>query len=208
MFKRFQFILFLIAPTAFVFGQRRLSEAEAVQLALQNQRNVNVQALTLQQQQLLARSAADAASPQLTMEKTPYEPLIIGFQQQIEWPGAYSSRRQLQRSRIELAQGSLKLNELEVKRMARSAYLELQYLVERMNQLRFQDSIYRDIKQAANRNFEAGQINKLDELFAASQADRITNELARTTAELEQQQWTLQLLTGINDSFLPERIRA
>lgn len=189
-------------------GQRMLAENEAVQLALRNARNINVASLTLKQQQQLLSGAAGIAAPQVTLEKTPYEPLLGGVQQQFDWPTVYGKRKQLQKARVDLAETSLKLNELEVKRLVRTAYLELQYLGERIVQLRYQDSVYKDIKTAAARNFQAGQINKLDELFAASQADRISNELIRAAADAQQQQRTLQLLTGLPETVQTETIKA
>ncbi|HEY0677361.1 MAG TPA: TolC family protein [Chitinophagaceae bacterium] len=208
MFKLLLLIFFLAVASFPVAAQRMLSSEDAVQLALGNARNINVASLSLKQQQQLLKGAAGLASPQITLEKSPYEPLIVGFQQQLEWPTAYRSRKQLQKAKVELAQGSMKLNELDVKRLARTAYLQLQYLNERIIQLQYQDSIYKDIKAAATRNFQAGQINKLDELFAASQADRISNELARGRADLQQQVRILQLVTGIREEITTERIRA
>ena len=206
MFKYFQIGLILLVFNFSASGQRLLTGEEAAQLALGNARNINVAHLTLKQQQQLLRGAAGFASPQLTLEQSPYEPLMAGVQQQFDWPGVYGKRKQLQKARVGLAERTLKLNELDIKRMVRTNYLELQYLTARIAQLRVQDSLYKDIKTAAIRNFRAGQINKLDELFAASQADRVTNELTRAVAEQQQQQRILQLLTGLKENIQSEPI--
>ena len=208
MFKYFQITLILIVSHLSATAQQLLTESDAIQLALKNGRNINVSSLTLKQQQQLLRGAAGLSAPQLTLEKSPYEPLVAGIQQQFDWPGVYGKRKQLQQARVELAQSSLRLNELDVKRLVRTNYLELQYLNERILQLRTQDSIYKDIKAAATRNFQAGQINKLDELFAASQADRINNELTRAIADQQQQHRILQLLTGVRETIETEKINA
>lgn len=208
MFKYLQIVLIIFGSHFSVTAQRLLTESDAVQLALKNPRNINISSLTLQQQQQLLRGAAGLSAPQLTLERSPYEPLIAGVQQQFDWPGVYGKRRQLQQARVDLAQSSLRLNEQDVKRAVRINYLELQYLNERILQLRTQDSIYKDIKASATRNFQAGQINKLDELFAASQADRINNELTRAIADQQQQQRILQLLTGVSEPVETEKIIA
>jgi cobalt-zinc-cadmium efflux system outer membrane protein len=206
MFKQTSILLVILVIVVSASGQRTLSENEAVERALRNARNINVANLTLTQQRQLLRGAGGIASPQLTLEKSPYEPLIVGVQQQFDWPTVYGARKQLQQARVKLAETSITLTALEIKRLVRTAYLQLQYLNERLAQLRYQDSIYKDIKAAAARNFEAGQINKLDELFAASQADRINNEMVRATADFQQQQRTLQLLTGVNEAMIPSKI--
>jgi len=208
MFKRSSILLMMVVIVASASGQRTLSENEAVEQALKNARNTNVANLTLTQQQQLLRGAGGIANPQLTLEKSPYEPLIAGVQQQFDWPTLYGARKQLQQARVRLAETSVSFNALQIKRLVRTAYLQLQYLNERLVQLKYQDSIYKDIKAAAARSFEAGQINKLDELFAASQADRINNEMVRAIADLQQQQRALQLLTGLKETVIPARISA
>jgi outer membrane protein, heavy metal efflux system len=208
MFKGFPVLIIGLLLSFSVAAQRTLSETEAVELALANARNINVANLNLKQQQQLLRGASGLANPQLTLEKSPYEPLIGGIQQQFDWPTVYGARKQLQQSQVRLAQSSINLNAMQVKRLVRIAYLQLQFVHERLAQLRYQDSIYKDIKTAAARNFQAGQINKLDELFAASQADRINNEMMRAVADLQQQQRTLQLLTGIGENVTPGKIAA
>jgi outer membrane protein, heavy metal efflux system len=208
MFKHFQILLIVTVFNLPAIGQRLLSEKETTQLALSNARNINVASLTLKQQQQLLRGAGGIASPQVTLEKSPYEPLIAGIQQQFEWPSVYGARKQLQESQVRLAETSVGFNALQIKRQVRIAYLQLQYLNERLAQLKYQDSIYKDIKAAAARNFEAGQINKLDELFAASQADRINNEMVRAIADQQQQQRILQLFTGLGESIVADKITA
>jgi hypothetical protein len=74
MFKYFQIVLILIASCFSATAQRVLTENDAIQLALKNARNINVSSLTLRQQQQLLRGAAGLAAPQLTLEKSPYEP--------------------------------------------------------------------------------------------------------------------------------------
>ena len=61
-------------------AQRVIPATEAMDRAMQNQRNLQAANLTVQQQQQLRSGAAALESPQVFGEATPYEPLILGVQ--------------------------------------------------------------------------------------------------------------------------------
>jgi cobalt-zinc-cadmium resistance protein CzcA len=200
------FILFLLVYQS-GFGQRVITADEAVNLALANQRNLKAANLSVQQQQQLLSGAFNFESPQVFGEATPYEPLIVGLQQTISLPSVYKNRKALQQQQIRLAQLQLAGSQYELKREVQLGYLQLQYLSERRRLLVFQDSIYREIKVASKRFFEAGQINKLEELQATSQADQVGNELARVEADIDAALQMFRFYTNVSDSFAVEPLR-
>ncbi|HEX6914868.1 MAG TPA: TolC family protein [Chitinophagaceae bacterium] len=195
-------IIVLLSAGLNASAQRLVTKEQAMELALNNQRNLKAAGLNVQQQEALLKGAAAPESPELFVEATPYEPLIFGAQQKISMPSVYRNRKSLQRERLRLAQLQLRGSEQELKREVRLSYLQLQYLAEKKRLLLFQDSIFREIKTAAHRFFEAGQINKLDELQAASQADAVTNELYTTEGELKGEMQLLKFYLGIPDSLV------
>jgi cobalt-zinc-cadmium resistance protein CzcA len=199
-----RFLLFL------VFGflsfplsaQRVMTPSEAVTLALNNQRNLKAASLSVQQQQQLGRSAGGLANPQVTAEASPYEPLVVGVQQALSLPGVYRNRRAVQGERIRLAQLQLQGSRLELKRDVQLSFLQLQYFTQRVTLLQYQDSIYQAIKASSQRFFSAGQINKLEELQATTQADRLRNELLRAQADLSAESQLFRFFTGYVDSII------
>jgi len=188
-------------------AQRPIGRDEAVDLALNHQRNLKASNLAVQQQRQLGRSAAAFENPQVFGEVTPYEPLIVGVQQSISLPAVYRNRKALQNQRIQLAQLQLQGNQYELKREVRLSYLQLQFLAERNKLLQYQDSVYNVIKQASKRFFEAGQINKLEELQATAQADQVRNEYIRNQADLAAEMQIFRFFTGVTDSVLVESIK-
>lgn len=187
-------------------AQRVITKEEAVTLAFNTQRNLKAANLTVQQQEQLLRGAADIQSPQVFGEATPYEPLIVGVQQALSLPGVYRNRKALQNQRIRLAQLQLQGSQYELKRDVRLSYLQLQYLTERRRLLNYQDSIYQEIKSSSKRFFDAGQINKLEELQATSQADQIRNDLERIQADLEAELQIFSFYTNVTEPFRVENI--
>jgi outer membrane protein TolC len=204
----FRIILLVLFTSGCFIGlaQRVVTQEEAVNQALANTRNLRSANLTVQQEQQLLRGSAGLESPQLQYQISPYEPGQLGFQQTIGLPSVYRNRRSLQENRIRLAQLQLQGSQYDLKREVRLSYLQLQYFSERLRLLAYQDSIYAAIKAASIRFFEAGQINKLEELQATSQADAVRNELERGRADLEAEWQTFRFYTGYGDSILATSI--
>ena len=202
------FGLVLITLFVYHFGsaQRLLTKDDAIQLALNNQRNLKAANLSVQQQEQLLKGVAGLENPQITAEASPYEHLQVGVQQTFSMPGVYKNRKGLQNERIRLAQLQLQGNQYDLKQQVRSSYLQIQFLTEQVKLLTYQDSIYQAIKVSSKRFFDAGQINKLEELQATSQADKIRNDLTRAQADLESEKTIFNFFTAQTDSFAVEQL--
>ena len=187
-------------------AQRLITKDDAVQLAFNNQRNLRTANLSVQRQQQLLKGAAGIENPQVFGEASPYEPVVLGIQQTFSMPGVYRNRKVLQNERIRLAQLQLQGSQYDLKREVRLSYLQIQYLDEKERLLNYQDSIYQAIKISSKRFFDAGQINKLEELQSATQADRVRNERMRVQADLAAEMQILRFYTGYIDTFLLESI--
>jgi len=206
MLRYFSFFLFFIF--LFVIGQAQtvLTKDDAVKLALNNQRILKAPNLTIQQQQQLLRGSTGLDNPQLTAEASPYEPLLVGVEQNFSLPGVYRNRKALQNERIRLAQLQLQGSQYDLKREVRLSFLQLQFFIARVRLLTYQDSIYQAIKTSSKRFFDAGQINKLEELQATTQADAVRNELQRASADLSAEKQIFSFYTGYADSISVESI--
>jgi outer membrane protein, heavy metal efflux system len=206
MLRHLGLVLISILAYHFSLAQRLLTKEDAVQSALNNQRNLKAANLSVQQQQQLLRGAAGLDNPQVQVQAAPYEPLSVGVQQSFSLPGVYRNRKALQNERIRLAQLQLKGSQYDLKREVSISYLQLQYLTQRIKLLVYQDSIYQAIKISSKRFFDAGQINKLEELQATTQADRIRNELERTVADLDAEKQFFHFFINSADSFTVEPV--
>lgn len=200
------FLIGFLATSFFAQAQKTLTKDDAVQLALANQRNLKAAQLTLTQQQQLLTSSVALESPQLTVELSPFEPLVVGLQQNLSLPSVYRNRKAVQNQRILLAQLQLQGAQYELKKVVRLNFLQLQFFKEQVALLRYQDSVYRAIKNASIRFFNAGQINKLEELQARSQADAVNNELVRAVANYQAEEELFRFYTGYTDSLYFEPV--
>lgn len=189
------------------FTQRLITQQEAVTLSRANRINSDPAQLDLLQQQQLLRGSRGFDNPELEYEIDPYDPTVLGVLMPIRLPSVYSSRRGLQKERIRLSELMLSLNQYEISRLVQNTYNEVQYLYARADLLKQQDSLYQNIKTAAKRNFDAGQINKLEELFASNEANNVRNELDRALIELPAQKRALSYILNFKEAFTVDSLR-
>lgn len=190
------------------FSQQLLTRQQAYTLAGANRVNTDAAQLDLLRQQQLLKGSRGFDNPELEFEIDPYDPMVLGVLMPLRLPGVYASRSGLQKERIRLSELMLQLNQYEINRLVQNTYNEVQYLYARVNLLQQQDSLYQSIKTAAKRNFEAGQINKLEELFASNEANNLHNELERTLIELPAQKRALSYILNYRTDFIVDSFRA
>ena len=198
--------LILIATVS--FSQTLLSRQQATTLAGANRVNTDAAQLDLLRQQQLLKGSRGFDNPELEFEIDPYDPMVLGVLMPLRLPGVYAARSGLQKERIRLSELMLQLNQYEINRLVQNTYNEVQYLYARVNLLQQQDSLYQSIKTAAKRNFEAGQINKLEELFASNEANNLHNELERALIELPAQKRALSYILNYSTDFLVDSFQA
>jgi len=185
-------------------AQRRLSETELVKLVLANSRAVRADSLNIVQQRHLISSSLNIPNPEFFWESPTGKFYTGSITQSIEFPAVYRDQLRLQRQRVMLARSEKKVTEAEQRLRARQLYLQLQVAAERKRQLAAQDSLYETVRDASRRQFEAGQIDYLQQLFAETQYGEVHNQLLQAEAELTGLQETIKLLTGVSDTFEPD----
>jgi cobalt-zinc-cadmium resistance protein CzcA len=145
-------------------------------------------------------------NPELEYEVDPYDPTSLGILMPLRAPSVYRNRRTLQRERVRLSELLLRMNQNEISRLVQNTYNEMQFLNARLFLLRQQDSLYQLVKTAAQRNFQAGQINKLEELFAVNEANNVANELAQVTIEYTAQKRAMSYILNLTSDFFVDSL--
>ena len=207
MFRYFLLSGFILLATS-SFSQQLLTRQQASTLAGANRVNTDAAQLDLLRQQQLLKGSRGFDNPELEFEIDPYDPMVLGVLMPLRLPGVYAARSGLQKERIRLSELMLQLNQYEINRLVQNTYNEVQYLYARINLLRQQDSLYQNMKTAAKRNFEAGQINKLEELFASNEANNLHNELERALIELPAQKRALSYILNYSSDFVVDSFQA
>jgi outer membrane protein, heavy metal efflux system len=202
---RYSIIIFFTAiislPAA---AQQLLTENAAIAKALANNKNIQAASLQVKQQQQLLKSAINLPNPEFFLESPTGNFYTGSITQSIEFPTVYKNQYRLQKQQIGVAQKEKQLTEAELKYRVKVLYLEAQYADSLTKQLYIQDTLYEKIKLSAIRQFNAGQIDYLQQTFAETQYGEIHNQYLQSLTRSASLKAQLQWFTGIKDSIFVE----
>ena len=187
-----------------VKAQQVLTKQDAISKALANSKNIQAAALQINQQQQLLKASVNLPNPDVFIEAPTGNFYTPSITQSLQFPTVYSKQYQLQKRYIGLAEKEKTLSENEIKYQVSLLYLSFQYNDSLYRQLALQDSAYVQIKNAASRQFDAGQIDYLQKTFAETQYGEIHNQLLLAGAGRDGVIRQLQYLMGTNEAIQPE----
>ncbi len=189
--------------TLFVFqanAQQMLTESGAVSRALANNRNIHAASLQVKQQQQLLKSAINLPNPEFFWESPTGNFYTGSIIQSIEFPTVYGNQYRIQKQQIDVAQKEKEITQAELKYRVKVLYLDAQFAESLVNQLYIQDTLYEKIKLSAIRQFNAGQIDYLQQTFAETQYGEIHNLYLQSITREKAFKAQLQWITGFNDA--------
>jgi len=200
MFKQFIISLSVIFITVACFSQN-ISETDLIKMALQNSRNLSASNLNIKQQKQLLGASFNLPNPEVFVESPTGNFYTASITQSIEFPSVYNKQYQLQKQKIVLSERVKTVGENEIKFQVKQLYLSLQYAMALQQQLYLQDTIYERISNAATRQFDAGQIDYLQKLFAENSYADVHNQYLQaqlTGLNIEKQ---LQFIAGYTNKI-------
>lgn len=191
-----------------LLAQQPMSEAQAVSDALANSHRLRAATMDVRQQRQLMGSAVNLPNPEFFWESPTGLFYTGSITQSVEFPTVYVRQHQLQRQRAAVAGAEKKVTENDLRLQVRMLYLTAQLADARVRQYRLQDSLYEGISRSARRQFEAGQIDYLQQLFAETQYGEVHNQLLGAQARLASAGRQLQYLTGTEESVIVDPLAA
>ena len=128
--------------------------------------------------------------------------------QNITFPTVYSKQKQLAELRTENSEAQLAVIQNELIRNIKTSWYELAFLLEKKEQLEFQQSLYTEFARAAKVRYEVEASTYLEMVSAEAKALNIENQLVLIESDIAIQERKLQLL--INDTtdvhFMPNKL--
>ena len=171
-------------------------------MALQNSRNLSASNLNIKQQKQLLGATFNLPNPEVFVESPTGNFYTASITQSIEFPSVYNKQYQLQKQKIVFSEKEKTVGENEIKFQVKQLYLSLQYAMVLQEQLYLQDTIYERISNAAARQFDAGQIDYLQKLFAENSYADVHNQYLQaqlTGLNIEKQ---LQFIAGYTNKII------
>ena len=175
MFKYFA-IFFLVLFVSITGFSQTVSETDLITMALKNSRNLSASTLSIQQQKQLLGASYNIPNPEVFVESPTGNFYTASITQSFEFPSVYGKQYQLQKQRIAFSEIEKSVGENDIKYQVKQLYISLQYAMALQQQLYQQDTIYKRLSSAAARQFDAGQVNYLQKLFAENSYADVHNQ--------------------------------
>ncbi|WP_312190510.1 efflux RND transporter permease subunit, partial [Sphingobacterium sp.] len=141
-------LIFLLGTFGFkAFGQERISVESAVEMALKNNRQFQVNEAEIAGAGFNVKTANEIPKTGVFVENEDYRPtdkaglLKIGITQSIAWPGLYAARKEYFKQQLRYANLNTDVLNTGIKKDVRTAYFQLWYLQDRQKLYKELDSI-------------------------------------------------------------------
>ena len=162
--------------TVNIYGQKIISENDLITMALKNSRNLSASTLNIQQQKQLLGASYNLPNPEVFVESPTGKFYTASITQSFEFPSVYAKQYRLQKQKIVISEIEKAVAENDIKYQVIQLYISLQYAVALQQQLYKQDTIYKRLSSAAARQFDAGQVDYLQKLFAENSYADVHNQ--------------------------------
>ena len=198
---KFKILIALIIFAAPLIAQKVISETDALQSALQYHPALKAAELQVKQRKQLQKTGVNLPNPDVITESPTGEFYTIGASQSFEFPSVYARQTQLLKEQTLLAEKGKTVTENDLRKLVREIFLQWQFESAAISLLQIQDSLYNEFQKSAARQLEAGQIDKLQQLFSEAQYAAVHNQFIAAQNQLIASQKKLKLLTGLSDSI-------
>jgi len=184
--KTLGLLLLFMVPAMVSAQQGPLTVDQAVELALKHNNGLKSYANRLDQSKQRLGTALSIDKTKVYYEEDQNNlnenglPLKIwGVSQALQFPTVYGAKRKVLKEEISLASKQYELKESEVTKEVYTAYYNVVYRLNLVQQYRFLDSLYSKFAHAAKRRYEVGETNLLETLMAETKQKEMSIALTQ-----------------------------
>ncbi|MBO6660375.1 MAG: CusA/CzcA family heavy metal efflux RND transporter [Roseivirga sp.] len=189
-------------------GPKRLSLQEAIDYA--KQRNEQMRLAKLVVEDAIAKKNGVWAIPRLevnymqgVVSNPTIEDNMVNVIQRIEFPTVYVQKVRVAKAQVVESEQASKRVEQNLVQQVKMAYLRYVFVLEQINLLKQQDSLYSSLSSFSKQRFETGESARLEMVAAKTQAMQAKNKLMQVQAELRIAQTELQVLLQTEEAVVP-----
>ncbi|HPN20443.1 MAG TPA: CusA/CzcA family heavy metal efflux RND transporter [Tenuifilaceae bacterium] len=203
-------ILLLILPSFSIFAQsKELKMNDAVNIALQNNKEIKAYTLKVDEQKALIPSAIALDKTTFTygydqnnIAENGYPLKVWGVSQSINFPTLYSAELKAKRVEYSIAETELKIRTESLIKQVSQNYVEVQVISEKLKIYGNIDSLYLNILKGATIRNSRGDITNLDLLTIKAKQQQVKNQLNEIKYNMENSLTKLKTLMGYDSSFV------
>lgn len=202
-------LVFCLTGLGSANAQERISMEKAVETALKNNQQLEINEAEIRTAGLNVKTAVDIPKTGLFAENEDLRPsdntgiLKIGISQSVAWPGLYAARKDYFNNQLKFAELNKEVLNATIKRDVRIAYYKLWYLQDRQLLYKRLDSIYTLLFKTAEVRLKAGDVAALDKIAAEAKLQELKAFSNQNKKDMTVQQQQLMMLLNQNEWLLP-----
>jgi heavy metal efflux system protein len=208
--KQFTIILLLLLMPIGVFAQsKELKIDDAINLALQNNKEIKAYSLKVDEQKALIPSAIALDKTTITygtdqnnVAENNYPLKVWGISQTFSFPTLYSAEHKAKKIEHHIAESELKIRSESLIKQVSLNYIELQILNEKLKIYNNIDSIYQNVLKGTMFRKSKGDISHLDLLNIKAKQQQISQQLNDVRYHVDNTYAKLKSLMGFDSLFV------
>lgn len=126
---------------------------------------------------------------------------MISIFQRVNFPTLYISQYKLAEERVKSSEQLKAIEENKLKGDIKTAYLNLQFALEKHQLLLKSDTLYNNLSRFSEMRYKTGESTKLESVTSATQSMQIRNELMRNQSDIQIASKQLQTLLNTTDNI-------
>ena len=201
-------LLFLLPAFTLMAQTKELSLTETINIAIENNKELNAAQLRVDEKQALIPSAwaldktnVTYGTDQNNIAENGYPLKVWGIQQSISFPTLYSAERKAKKMEQSIAATEHKINVDNITKQVTANYIELQLLNEKLKIYQHIDSLYQAMLRTETLKNKTGYSNRLDVLHITAKQLQATNQLNEIRFAIDNAYLMLKTLMGSETPF-------
>jgi cobalt-zinc-cadmium resistance protein CzcA len=204
----FVLLIFMLFSGIKMKAQTIISLDEAVQTALQNNRNLKNEKLRSDYAKALIKTSnADIPQTAVTADygqiNSAYNDMKFGISQSIAFPTVYQKQKNLHSEEWKKSQLNVSLKEFELKKAVSQSYFQMVYWKDKEKLLNETLQLYTQFLDKASLRLKAGESNILEKTTASNQKSAIEIQLKQVQQEIKTLQLQFSWLLNSETEYLP-----
>jgi len=201
-------LIFMLFSGIKMKAQTIISLDEAVQTALQNNRNLKNEKLRSDYAKALIKTSnADIPQTAVTADygqiNSAYNDMKFGISQSIAFPTVYQKQKNLHSEEWKKSQLNVSLKEFELKKAVSESYFQMVYWKDKEKLLNETLQLYTQFLDKASLRLKAGESNILEKTTASNQKSAIEIQLKQVQQEIKTLQLQFSWLLNSETEYLP-----
>lgn len=191
--KSLMIIFFLLVPSMISFAQsNKISLEQAVQIAIENNKELNAYRLKVEQNEVLKPSAYNFGRTlfsygydQNNIAENGYPLNMLGVEQSFSFPTVYFAQHSANSINVSIAKADYERQKRLLTKKVSQAYYNILYLLNKQKLYQFIDSIYSKFTNAAELMYQQGEISYLESLNAKAKQQELLLRFTQLKQDIE-----------------------